>query len=175
MVSYTVVGYVNTLVLMMMSGTAQGLQPISSYHYGRGEKEQYKFLMKLGISMGLIFGILGWGACQVLGNQIVALFIAPSSRLFAVSVTALKTYAWGFLFMGVNVVTAAFFTSVERAGYSFPISMGRGLVLPAAAVFMVSALQKGQWIWLCGAAAEGLCLMLTMVLLAWYRRGGRSS
>ena len=174
-VSYTVVGYVNTLVLMMMSGTAQGLQPISSYHYGRGEQKQYMFLMKLGIGMGLIFGILGWAACQVLGDQIVALFIAPSSRLFEVSVQALKTYAWAFLFMGFNVVTAAFFTSVERAGYSFPISMGRGLVLPAAAVFAVSAIHKGEWIWLCCAAAEGLCLILTLGLMSCYLRRGRSS
>lgn len=172
-VSYTVVGYVNTLVLMMMSGTAQGLQPISSYHYGKGERAEYGFLLKLGIGTGMAFGVLGWTCCMVFGDQIVSLFLSPSSAIFRESVTALKKYAWGFLFMGINVVAAAFFTSVEKAGYSFPISMGRGLVFPAAAVLGVFLLQKGELIWFCGTAAEGMCLALTVVLMGLYERNDR--
>lgn len=172
-VSYTVVGYVNTLVLMMMSGTAQGLQPISSYHYGKGERAEYGFLLKLGIGTGMAFGVLGWTCCMVFGDQIVSLFLSPSSAIFRESVTALKKYAWGFLFMGINVVAAAFFTSVEKARYSFPISMGRGLVFPAAAVLGVFLLQKGELIWFCGAAAEGMCLALTVVLMGMYRKNKR--
>lgn len=110
---------------------------------------------------------------MVFGDQIVSLFLSPSSAIFGESVTALKKYAWGFLFMGINVVAAAFFTSVEKAGYSFPISMGRGLVFPAAAVLGVFILQKGEMIWFCGAAAEGMCLALTVVLMGMYGKNKR--
>jgi len=167
-VSYTVVGYVNTLVLMMMSGTAQGLQPISSYHYGRGERESYEFLLKMGLGAGLFFGILGWLSCALFGNEIVSLFIKRDSALFETSVAALRCYSWGFLIMGINVVAAAFFTSIERASCSFPISMGRGLVFPVLAVLAVSFTGAAGLIWFAGAMAEGACLVLTLVLLAHY-------
>lgn len=174
-VSYTVVGYVNTLVLMMMSGTAQGLQPISSYHYGRGERENYEFLLKMGLGAGLFFGILGWFGCTFFGNGIVALFIKRESSLFEVSAAALRNYSWGFLFMGINVVSAAFFTSVERASCSFPISMGRGLVFPVLAVLAVSLSGKAGLIWFSGAMAEGACLVMTLLLMVHYVYGRESS
>ena len=37
-VSYTIISYVNTLVLMTMIGAAQGIQPLVSFHLGAGER-----------------------------------------------------------------------------------------------------------------------------------------
>ena len=33
-VSYTIIAYVNTIVVMSMAGIAQGIQPLISFHYG---------------------------------------------------------------------------------------------------------------------------------------------
>lgn len=172
-VCYTVVGYVNTLVLMMMSGTAQGLQPISSYHFGRKERRFYEYLFKLGLMAGMFFGLLGWGICSLGGGGVVSLFISENSRLFEESVHALRSYSWGFLIMGINVVSAAFFTSIDQAGRSFPISLGRGLVFPILAVTLVSISGAADLIWYAGAAAEGMCLLITAVFLRSYGRGRR--
>ena len=167
-VSYTVVGYVNTLILMMMSGTAQGIQPICSFYYGKGERRNYEFLLKMALGMAVLFGVCGWLSGHVGGKAIVGLFIQPESELFLPSVEALSHYSWGFLIMGLNVISAAFFTSIARASRAFPISLGRGLVFPAISVVSLPILFGAEAIWFAGAAGEALCLVLTLIFMGGY-------
>lgn len=169
-VSYTVIGYVNTLVLMMMSGTAQGMQPICSFHYGRGEWENCRLLRNLGLLTGALFGIAGWTACALGGGMIVSLFLEKNSPLFGATVAALQSYSWAFLVMGINVVGGAFFTSVCRVSMAFPISLGRGLVLPVLSVAFVFLTGQGSLIWYAGFMAEGLCLVMTLCFLRMSRK-----
>lgn len=164
-VCYTVVGYVNTLVLMMMSGTAQGLQPICSFHYGRQEWDHCETLRRLGMGVAIVFGAVGWALCTFMGESIVALFLQDTSPLFLTSVAALGKYSWAFLVMGVNVVTAAFFTSIGKAPASALISIGRGLVFPVLAVMTVLFINGGDIIWYAGVIAEGTSLVMTLVFL----------
>lgn len=172
-VIYTVIGYVNTFILMMMSGTAQGLQPICSMHFGRNERKSCNFLLRLGLGAGLAFGVGGWAACAFLGGPLVSLFIRPDSLLFLPAVRAVRVYAAAFPLMGINVISAAYFTSVGQAGRSFPISAGRGLIFPVLAVLLIPRLTGPEGIWLAGAAAEAACFALTALFMAGYRRSGR--
>ena len=175
-VSYTVVGYVNTFILMMMSGTAQGIQPICSFYYGKGKRKSYEFLLKMALGMAAVFGALGWIAGHAGAETIVGLFIRRESKLFLPSVYALNCYSWGFLLMGLNVISAAFFTSIAKASRAFPISLGRGLVFPALSIMLFPACFGAQSIWFAGAAAEAMCLILTLVFMAGYlkeRCGGQ--
>ena len=50
-VSYTVISYINTLVLNTMSGIAQGVQPIVSYHYGASEQKSCRRLLAYAMTM----------------------------------------------------------------------------------------------------------------------------
>ena len=130
-----------------------------------------RFLLRLGLGAGLAFGAGGWAACTFLGGPIVSLFIRPDSPLFAPSVHAVRVYALAFPLMGLNVISAAFFTSVGQAGLSFPISVGRGLIFPVLAVLFIPRLAGPEGIWLAGAAAEAACFALTALFMAGYRRG----
>lgn len=42
LVSYTIISYVNTIVVMSMAGIAQGSQPLISYYYGKNEPVNIK-------------------------------------------------------------------------------------------------------------------------------------
>lgn len=42
LVSYTIISYVNTIVVMSMAGIAQGTQPLISYYYGKNESENIR-------------------------------------------------------------------------------------------------------------------------------------
>ena len=54
LVSYTIISYVNTIVVMSMAGIAQGSQPLISYYYGKNEPGKYKKLLKYGITAALV-------------------------------------------------------------------------------------------------------------------------
>ena len=173
-VSYTVIGYVNTLVLMMMSGTAQGMQPVCSFYYGRGEWDNCRKLKNMGLATAVGFGVLSWLACVLSGGAVVSLFLERTSPLFEASVKALGKYGSAFLIMGVNVVTGAFFTSVCKVSMAFPISLGRGLVFPALSVALVFLAGDRDMIWYAGLISEGMCLIITLCFLRLYggHRGG---
>ena len=168
--SYTIISYVNTLVLMTMIGTAHGVQPLSSFYLGAGQRPLcHKFLsygVKLVAAAGLGFFVL----CQLLAGPIVGLFLEGGDPLFGYTVTALRLYASCFLLMGFNVVVSGFFTAMEHPFPALTISFGRGLVLISGCLVVLSALFGDVGIWLAPLASEGLCLILTLCFLLRYFR-----
>ena len=46
LVSYTIISYVNNLVIMSMTGIAQGAQPLIGYYLGKGRMDKCKKLLK---------------------------------------------------------------------------------------------------------------------------------
>lgn len=167
-VSYTVIGYVNTLVLMVMSGIAQGIQPISSFYYGRQERKSYETILKMALAMAMMFSVGSFLICQIFGRGIVGLFIKRDSLLFDSSVIALRKYSMAFVLMGLNVVLAAFFTSIEKASRSFPISVGRGLLFPVVSLSVVPVIFGAENLWYAGAVSEAAAAVIAGAFLAIY-------
>lgn len=171
-VSYTVISYVNTLILMMISGTAQGLMPVSSYHYGKGEEGVSRRFYRLALITGAVIGVAGFTLCSFGGNGIVGLFLEKNSHLYGASVQALGIYCPVFLFMGFNVVSGAFFASLERPLFSAVISAGRGLVFPALAILIMPVLLGNQGIWISVTVSELVCFAVSLLFVALYKRAG---
>lgn len=171
--SYTIISYVSTLVLMTMTGTAQGMQPLVSYALGAGRQQDCRRLLKYGVAAAALFAGLSFVLGELGAPLIVGAFLERDSAIFAYSVSALRMYAWCFLVMGFNVVFAAFFTAVERPVPAFAISVSRSLVLLAASLLVMSALFGDRGIWFSTLASELGCLAVTAVCAAAYFRSGR--
>ena len=75
MVSYTIISYVNTIVVMSMAGIAQGTQPLISYYYGKNESEKYKKLLKYGMVAAAAGSVAAVLICYVGAESIVGLFL----------------------------------------------------------------------------------------------------
>ena len=154
--AYTIISYVNTLVLMTMTGTAQGMQPLVSYALGAGRRIAADGAASAALFAGVSFALGELGAPLIVGA-----FLERNSAIFDYSVSALRMYAWSFLAMGFNVVFAAFFTAVERPVPAFTISLSRSLVLLAASLMFMSALFGDRGIWLSTLVSELGCLVIT--------------
>ena len=46
LVSYTIIAYINTLILNIMLGVSQGSQPLVSYHYGQRDRKGCRRLLQ---------------------------------------------------------------------------------------------------------------------------------
>lgn len=173
--TYTIISYVNTLVLMTMTGTAQGMQPLVSFHLGAGEKENCHRLLKYGVVTVAAFAGLSFALGELGAPAVVGAFLAPDSAIFDYSVSALRMYACSFLVLGFNVIFAGFFTAMERPAAAFTISFGRSLVLLCASLLTLSALFGDKGIWFATLASELACLVLTAFwAVRYFRREGRS-
>ena len=65
---------------------------------------------------------------------------------------------------------AGFFAAAERPAFALVVSLGRGMVLIALSLVVMTALFGETGIWLSSAASEGVCLLLSLGLFLVYLR-----
>ncbi len=170
-VSYTVISYVNTLVLMTMTGTTQGMQPLVSYHFGKGETASCKLLLRYALTTVGVAAVAIFALVQVGAEVIVSLFIRrESAEIFAYTAQALRLFSISFLMMGINVVMAGYFAAIERPRYSFTISLARSLVLLVLCLSVLAAVFGDSGIWVATGASEFLCLLITITFFVLYQK-----
>lgn len=170
-VSYTIVTYVSTIIVMSMLGISQGIQPLVSYHYGKGAPRNYQRLLKYALSFGIVFSIAAFIISKVISEPLVNLFISPElTQLREDSVKVFHTVSYSFLLCGFNIIIGGFFTAIDRPKSSMAISLGRGFIFIAICLKILTMLFGGSGIWYASALAEGLCLILTLLLFLSYKR-----
>lgn len=166
LISYSVICYVNTLILMTMIGITQGAQPLISFYFGAGEIDNVNHLLKLGLKTVLITSLAVFVSSILFAGNITGLFINPQeTQLFNNTISVFKLYSISFLFVGFNLIISGFFVSIEQPLYSSIISLGRSLVLVTISLFLLTKLFGGDAIWVTTAVSEFVCLVISLSLL----------
>lgn len=169
-VSYTIVTYVSTIIVMSMAGIAQGIQPLVSYYYGKRLPGQYHLLLRYALGFGAAFSIAAFAISRMIGTPLVNLFISPElSKLRLESVRVFHIFSYSFLLCGINIIIGGFFTAIEYPKSAMAISLGRGFVFVALSLKILTAFFGGNGIWWASTLSEGLCLLLTLALFLYYR------
>lgn len=165
-VTYSIICYVNTLVIMTMIAITQGMQPLSSYYYGREDSITVKKLLKMSIKTIAISSTLIFIICIVLAKPIVAVFISNSDPLlFDYSVNAFRVFSTAFLLLGFNVLISGYFASIEEPFNATVISLARGLIIITLVLITLTSLIGSNGIWIATFISELLCLFISIYLL----------
>ena len=169
-VTYTVIAYVNTVVINLMVGISQGSQPLVSFHYGKGEHDQCQKLLRYGLTTVCIIAPLLFLCVYFFASQIVSAYLSHASdELVACSVRAFRHYGISYLLVGFNVVIGGFLTALERPIPAISISVGRGLVLQSAVLLTLAAVFGGEALWYTPIISEALCLAMSVIFLRLYQ------
>lgn len=165
-VSYTVMTYVYNLVLMAFVGIAQGCQPLVSYAVGQQDSKTIKLVYRYGLTAVALTSVLCFGGCWIFTPQIVSVFIRPQeTALFGSTVAAFRLYSFCFLIMGYNVLTSGFFVALAKPKAALTLSLARGIVVILGCLLAMSSVFGALGIWLTPTVSEGLCLILSFILL----------
>ena len=165
-ISYTIIAYVNTIVVMSMAGIAQGTQPLISFYYGKGDEASCSKLLRYSVRASVGMAAAAFLAAMAGADMLVGVFISPSlQELRDYSAFVFRIFSISFLFMGFNVVASGFFTAIEKPGESLMISLGRGVVTMVSALGACIALMGGAGIWWAPTVSELMCLAVTGVLM----------
>ena len=169
-VTYTVIAYVNTVVINLMVGISQGSQPLVSFHYGKGEHDQCQKLLRYGLTTVCIIAPLLFLCVHFFAPQIVSVYLSHASdELVTYSVRAFRHYGISYLLVGFNVVIGGFLTALERPILAISISVGRGLVLQSAVLLTLAAVFGGEALWYTPIISEALCLAMSVIFLRLYQ------
>jgi len=170
LVSYTIISYVNSIVIMSMVGIAQGFQPLVSYYYGQNRMERCRKLLHYGITAGAAASIAAVLICYFGAGAIVSLFLTDkSSGLYSYSITVFRIFSTSFVIAGFNVIISGYFTGIELPIPATLISLARGFVFILLSLWGLTAIMGGSGVWWAPVLSESLCLILTLVML--HRQG----
>lgn len=165
-VSYTVIAYMNTIIINLMMGISQGSQPLISYRYGKNDMASCKKLLGYGLKTALLFGGVCFVGLYIFAPQVVSAYLsAASDSLVADSIAAFRQYSFAWLMVGFNVVIGGFLTALERPLPAIAISTGRGLIVQSAVLVALAAVTRGTALWFAPLISEILVLAIAVVLL----------
>lgn len=162
---YGVIMYVNFIFMSFFFGYAIGSAPLVGYHYGAKNIEELKNLFRKSIVLttivSIIMTVLGVGLAFPLSK----LFVGYDAELLEMTTNGMRLYSLSFLLCGFNIFGSAFFTALNNGLISALISFLRTLVLQTTAILILPSLWGINGIWLAIVAAEGLTILVTIILL----------
>ena len=166
LVSYTVIAYLNTLIINVLMGISQGMQPLVSFQYGRRDSSKIRTLLRYGLLTTAAVTIVFLLAIYLFTPQIVTVFLgADNLTLNAQTVSALHRYSLCYLLLGGNVLIGGFLAAVERPRGAITISVGRGFAVQSVCLLLLAATVGGSSIWFAPAISELLCCLLSILFL----------
>ncbi|MBB4823073.1 putative MATE family efflux protein [Sporosarcina luteola] len=158
--AYAMVNYIHAVLLMVFYGIGMALQPLASYHHGAGLTSRLTALLKIGITTSVMFGAFTTIAIMLFPTQIISLFGDSTVEIRNIAVPGFVHFAIGYLFLGINMVYAEFFQSIERTRLATGIMLIRSIVLFIPVLWLLPQYLGGQAIWWVFPVVEGLTVLL---------------
>lgn len=165
LVGYAVLAYVNNIVLMVMAGITQGMQPLVSLFHGKGDKRACLRFYGFALRTVFVTALMLFFACQFFAPGITSLLLERTSALFSYTAHALRIFSFSFLLVGFNLCSAGFLNAMERPGKALVISIGRGIVMITVAVFLMSHFFADRGLWSATSVSEGIMIAINLALV----------
>ena len=159
--AFSIFNYIMLIAVMIFFASAQSIQPEINYCFGAGYKHRIRKMFMMGAFFNVIAGIIFFNAVFFKAEILAHLFTGRETSLDAIVADIARCYSFAFLISGLNIVSSAYFTSVQKAKESALIASSRGLVLVAANLAILPFFLGNTGIWLTAPAAEFFTLFLS--------------
>ena len=163
--AYGVLMYVQFIFVAIFIGYAIGCAPIISFHYGAGNRDELKNLLKISVRLMAGGGVVLTALALLLARPLAAVFVGYDAALFDLTCHAFKLFSFAFLFAGFNIFASSFFTALNNGGVSAAISFLRTLVFQSASVILLPLLFDVDGIWYAITAAEVFATLISTMFL----------
>ncbi len=161
--TFSVLSFIYSLANGILSGVAQGLQPLWGHAFGKNDREELKADFHAGIVINLGAAAVIYGILAIFPTSVVSLF-NQEPQFVEMASEALPIFAVSFLFMAVNLIFTAYYYSTKQTWRSNVIAVSRGIVVKAAAIYFVPKVLGVSWVWSSAAVAEGITLLLIFLI-----------
>ena len=159
----------NTLVMiivMVMVGLTQGMQPIVGYNYGAKKMQRVNdtlvYTIKIGVGIGCIGFVLG-----VFFPQIFVKTFNPSPELATTSANALRIITCMLPLVGYQIVVTNFFQCIGMASKSIFLSLTRQFIFLIPLLFILPPIFNLNGVWAALPTADFLSTILTTIMISW--------
>jgi putative MATE family efflux protein len=168
--AYTIIGYLVMIGLEVCYGISESLQPTVSKNLGARQPARISRFMVTGVISAFTVGVFVSALFLFAPEFLVSLFLGDGeveTRLIALEFVALFWPA--FLFNGMNITLASYFTALHKPLQSAAIAVLRSLALPAAGLLLLPGWLGHRGVYVTIPIAEAITFVLALGLVAVYR------
>ncbi|WP_353106676.1 MATE family efflux transporter [Acetoanaerobium noterae] len=147
--AYGVIANIALVVNAMFVGIAQGIQPLVTKAYGKGEKEVINKTLKYALITMIGLAAIIYITTATFADSITLMFNSDGNqKLQEIAITGLRLYFTSGIFAGFNIIISMYFTSTENPAPAQLISLIRGffLIIPLAFILSRAFGIIGVWI-----------------------------
>lgn len=161
--AYTIVNALLLLIVMIITGLTQGMQPIIGYNYGAGNIDRVKETVLYVIKVGIGIGCVGF----LIGHFFPFLVIDPfnpSPELEEIATKALKYVTLAMPLIAVQIVIASFFQCLGMVKKAILLSMTRQLFAFLPALFILPYFYGLKGVWLAFPTGDIVAFFVTFIV-----------
>lgn len=164
--AYAIANTLVMIIIMIMVGLTQGMQPIVGYNYGAGRIPRVKETLKYTIKVGVVVGVVG----LIIGILLPGLAVKPfnpSPALAEESAKALRIVTIMLPLVGFQIVVTNFFQCIGMAAKSIFLSLTRQFLMLLPALLILPRFFGLDGVWYSLPTADFLATALTAILFIW--------
>ncbi|GAA7691370.1 HP1184 family multidrug efflux MATE transporter [Helicobacter pylori] len=162
---YGIVMYNAIIFFTTLFAISQGIQPIASFSYGARNLERMKEVFVFGLKVAFCIGIVFYGAYYFLDEFLIKLYLQPSEQdpLFMQETKrAMNIYYVGYVFLGMTLLCAVFFQSIQRTKSSFIITLSHTLGFMVILLPILSHFYGINGVWVTYPIAQFLAFLVAL-------------
>lgn len=168
--AYGVLMYVNMIFIAAFIGYSIGTAPVTGYHYGAGNNDELKNLLKKSITIIAVFAVCMFAAAKLLASPLSSMFVGYDEELMIMTKRAFSIFSYSFLFAGFSIFSSGFFTALNDGLTSALISFLRTLLFQSASVLILPKMLGVDGIWASMIAAEVMALIISSFFIVIKRK-----
>lgn len=165
-------GIVNRLVfivVMIVMGLNQGMQPIAGYNFGAKLYDRVNKVLKLTIIYATCVTTFGFVVGMLAPNLVVGIFTSDA-ELTELSATGLRITVMFFPIIGFQMVTSNFFQSIGMAGKAIFLSLTRQMLILLPCLLILPHFFGVAGVWYSMPVSDLLASLIALVMLVYQFR-----
>lgn len=158
-----------SLLVMVVIGICQGMQPIVGYNYGARRYDRLRHTLWLTMLWSTVIVVAGTAA-GLLCPRLIARAFTSDPGLIDTTARAFSIAMLAFWQVGFQVVATNFFQSLGFAGKSIIMSLCRQVIFLIPLLFLLPPVMRLDGIWASFPISDTLASIVAAILLWWQLR-----
>lgn len=167
--TFGIINNYTTLIVLIIIGVAQGMQPIVGYNYGAGNIGRSLSCYKLAVVVNTIISTVGFAMAMLIPEQLFRLFNA-SPELIHIGQRAIHIVFAFFFAIGFQITTSQLFQSLSLSRQAIFLSLTRQIIFLLPALLILPHFYGLEGVWYAMPLGDTMATIVSLLMIIYYIR-----
>lgn len=155
----------NAILLSIIVGISQGVQPLIGYNYGAKQYQRVRESYLLAIKWNFIISAIGFCLFEFFPRQIISIFGSGNELYMEFSIKFMRIFLFMVIVNGVQLLSSNFFTAIGKATRGLLLALTRQVFFLIPLLFLLPLWLGIDGVMLAGPIADFIAFVVSVVLV----------